>query len=335
MKKALWVGDARQVAAVYPPKILSHLEELVEIHPEVIDKNDLKIKEDVLKEAQIIFSTWGMMTLSEEEIAHYLPKLERIYYAAGSVQYFARPFLNRGIGISSAWAANAVPVIEYTVSLILLGLKGYFPAHTLAHAGKWREGFELSNRHHHIYGAKVGILGAGMIGAGVLRELARHDVERWVYDPFLSEEKAAALGAHKTDSLTELFEECTVVSNHIANLPTTQHMLTYEHFSRLAPNSCFINSGRNSQIDEDGFVRAFREDPSRTAMLDVTDPQEPPQPDHPYFSLPNVYISPHIAGTLGDEKARMGQYMLDELKRAEIGEPLKWNVTLKMLETMA
>lgn len=335
--KAVLMGDSRRIAQVYTSSILAKLQSLVELHPKVIEKTDLASPEcqRVLAQTELVFSTWGMLPLTSDEIATFFPRLKRVFYAAGSVQYFARPFLEAGIGISSAWGANALPVIEYTTSVILLGLKGFFPAMTLTHQGKWAQGGELANRHRNIYGAAVGILGAGMIGAGVLREMARHDVERWVYDPFLSPERAQQLGAHKTDSLTELFAHCTVVSNHIANLPSTWRMLTYEHFSKLAPNSLFVNSGRNSQIDEKGFIQAMKEDESRTAVLDVTDPNEPPTADHPYLGLPNVYLTPHIAGTLGDEKARMSQYMIDELKRMQSGEPFKWDVTPKMLETMA
>ncbi len=333
--KAVMIGSAHDIAAVYPPSIVTQLSGLVELYDRVIEKKDLDACKPVLSQAEVVFSTWGMLPLTEAEIAQYMPRLKHVFYAAGSVQYFARPFLHQGVGISSAWAANAIPVIEYTVSLILLGLKGFFPAMSLVKAGRWNDGHRLSDQHPNIYGAKVGILGAGMIGSGVLRELARHDVELWVYDPYLSPARAQTLGARKVDSLTEIFASCQVVSNHIANLPATRGMLTYDHFSRLASNSCFINSGRNSQIDEAGFVRAFREDPSRTAVLDVTDPQEPPDLTHPYYTLPNVYMTPHIAGTLGDEKARMSQYMVDEFKRFLAGEPLQWDVTEKMLETMA
>ncbi len=333
--KAVLIGSARDIAAVYPPQIVTQLAGLVELYEQPVEKKDLDACRGVLSQAEAAFSTWGMLPLSEAEIAQYLPRLRRVFYAAGSVQYFARPFLRSGVGVSSAWAANAIPVIEYTVSLILLGLKGFFPAMSLVKGGRWNDGHALSDRHANIYGARVGVLGAGMIGSGVLRELARHDVERWVYDPYLSPERARELGARKVDSLDELFASCHVVSNHIANLPATRGMLTYEHFSRLMPNSCFINSGRNSQIEESGFIRAFREDPSRTAILDVIDPNEPPTLQHPYYTLPNVYMTPHIAGTLGNEKARMSQYMVDEFKRFLAGAPLKWDVTEKMLETMA
>ena len=265
--KAVLIGNAQQIAAVYPPQIVTQLKQLVELYDAPIEKKDMDSCRSVLAEADFAFSTWGMLPLTEAEIVEYMPKLKHVFYAAGSVQYFARPFLNSGVGVSSAWAANAVPVIEYTTSLILLGLKGFFPAMTMVHKGCWKEGHAFSDSCRNIYGAKVGIIGAGMIGSGVLRALANHDVERWVYDPFLSEEKAAELGAHKTDSLEELFRECAVVSNHVANLPTTKGMLRYEHFSLMAPNSCFINSGRNGQIDEDGFVRAFREDPSQMSHL--------------------------------------------------------------------
>ena len=64
--------------------------------------------------------------LTEEQIAEYLPSLKAVFYAAGSVQAFARPFLNRGIQVFSAWAANAVPVAEYTVAQIILAGKGFY-----------------------------------------------------------------------------------------------------------------------------------------------------------------------------------------------------------------
>ena len=96
----------------------------------------------------------------------------------------------------------------------------------------------------------------------------------------------------------------------------------------------FINTGRGAQIVEDDLARALREDPDRTALLDVTWP-EPPEADSPLLTLPNCILSPHIAGSMNNEVARMGAYMAEEYEALSAGRPCRYQVTLDMLETMA
>jgi phosphoglycerate dehydrogenase-like enzyme len=102
----------------------------------------------------------------------------------------------------------------------------------------------------------------------------------------------------------------------------------------MRENAVFINTGRGAQVVEDDLVRILRERDDLTALLDVTYP-EPPVEGHPFYTLPNCLLSPHIAGSAGDEVARMGEYMLAECKTYLAGEPCKYEVTEKMLETMA
>ncbi|MBR7097844.1 MAG: glycerate dehydrogenase, partial [Clostridia bacterium] len=124
------------------------------------------------------------------------------------------------------------------------------------------------------------------------------------------------------------------VSNHLANNAQTRGMLNYALFSQMRQNAVFINTGRGAQVVEDDLVRALMERPDLTALLDVTYP-EPPVEGHPFYTLPNCLLTPHIAGSAGDEVARMGKYMLDECQTYLAGEPCKYEVSLKMLETMA
>ena len=172
-----------------------------------------------------------------------------------------------------------------------------------------------------------------MIGSLVCRMLKAYDVEVLVYDPFASDEKLADLGA-KRATLDEIFSQCQTISCHIANLPSTVGMLTYEHFSRMKPNATFVNTGRGAQVVEPDLIRALKEVPTRTALLDVTFP-EPPEADSPFWTMDNVFLTPHLAGSLGQEVARMGAYMAEEYSRGAAGEAPKWEVSLKMLETMA
>ena len=173
----------------------------------------------------------------------------------------------------------------------------------------------------------------GISAAWLRKLLKQYNVKVIVFDPFLSDEKADELGVEKCE-LGELFARAFVVSNHLANNEQTKGMLHYDHFCRMRENAVLINTGRGAQVVEDDLVRVLRERPDLTALLDVTYP-EPPADDHPFYTLPNCLLTPHIAGSAGDEVARMGEYMLDEYRAFLNGESCKYEVSMKMLETMA
>ena len=326
-------GNPSALANVYDPETLALLDKTLDLSRAVIGKDGLEDNRALLSRAEYVFSTWGMPSLTEGEIETYLPRLKAVFYAAGSVQAFARPFLNRGIRVFSAWAANGIPVAEYTVAQIVLAGKGFFQGLRIQSREGRAAGRVYNDTFPCNYRVKVGILGAGMIGSLVCRMLQAYDLDVLVYDPFASDEKLAALGA-KRAGLGEIFSQCQTISCHIANLPATVGMLTYEHFSQMKPNATFINTGRGAQVVEPDLIRALREAPGRTALLDVTMP-EPPEPDSPLWTMENVFLTPHIAGSMGREVARMGAFMAEEYRRISAGEPPRWEVTPKMLETMA
>ncbi|MBQ2704936.1 MAG: hydroxyacid dehydrogenase [Clostridia bacterium] len=286
---------------------------------------------DAFKDTEYIFSTWGMSKFSPEEIKACLPNLKCVFYGAGSVQYFAHPFLECGVKVFSAWAANAVPVAEYTVAQIILANKSFF--HALPISRDREAGKELVKNFVGNYGATVGIIGAGMIGKLVIDMLKAYKLDVLVFDPFLPDEKAKELGVEKV-TLEQLFKRCNVVSNHLANNEQTKGMLNEKLFSKMLPYSTFLNTGRGAQVVEADLIKVLKDRPDVVAILDVTDP-EPPLPDSEFFDLPNCYITPHIAGSNGEEVKRMGEYMLDEYERFIKGEPCKYEVTLEMLKTMA
>ncbi len=285
-----------------------------------------------IRDAEYIFSTWGMPSLTEEEIKKYLPKLKAIFYAAGSVKGFAEPFLRCGVRIFSAWHANAVPVVECSVAMILLANKGFF---YLARGTKnnYAAAHSEIERFTGNFRARVGILGTGAIGMRVLHELKRHDVDLYVFSPEVDEARARELGVTAA-SLEEIFDLCPVISNHLANVPETVGMLHGDLFGRMKPYSTFINTGRGAQVVESDLIAALQSDPTLTAILDVTDP-EPPREGSLFYTLPNVILTPHSAGSSGLEVQRMAQYMIEEAERFEKAEAPLYEVTLPMLKTMA
>ena len=332
--KSIYLGDER-VFRIYYGQTADALKNEAGLLPILYTKDDVLREPSKFDSVENIFTTWGMPAFSDDELNGIFPSLKAVYYAAGSVRYFARPFLERGVRVHSAWGANAVPVAEYTTAQILLANKGFFQGCRICSEGLSERGRaqQYVNASCGNYGACVGIIGVGMIGKMVIRALSEYRLTILVYDKFLTDGQAAELGVQKV-SLEELFERCDTVSNHVANLPETVGMLRYEHFSRMKKNATFINTGRGAQVVEADLIRALTEEPSRTAVLDVTDP-EPPTEESPLYRRPNVFLTPHIAGSSGDEVRRMGEYMLEEFRRGERNEAYRYAVTPKMLETMA
>ena len=320
------------IARAYPQDIREELEQQIAFLPGCLKKDALQGQQDALKEVTVAFSTWGMPCLTEEEIQRIFPNLKAVFYAAGSVQRFARPFLSCGVRIFCAAQANAVPVAKYTVAQILLANKGYFPAVGRCKNG-WRSAHEVSASFPGNMDCKVGIIGAGAIGKLVISLLKPFDLEILVFDPFLPEQTAQAMQVRKVD-LQTLFRECQTISNHLANNPQTVGMLHYGLFSLMKPNATFINTGRGAQVVEADLCRAMEEAPNRTALLDVTFP-EPPLPDSPLWKLDNIHITPHIAGSMSHEIGRMGRYMLRAYEDYRDANPCALEVTAQMLTTMA
>lgn len=300
---------------------------------QVFSKADVLNDPEGFWDTEYIFSTWGIPTFTEEEIGAYLPKLKAVFYGAGSVQHFARPFLNCGVKVFSAWAANAVPVAEYTVAQIILANKGFFGSSRINKTGDRQGAKAYFGACPGNYDVKIGIIGAGMIGKMVIERLQGYAVEVLVFDPFLPDDKAESLGVKKVD-LATVFAQCNVVSNHLANNEQTKGMLNGALFEKMLPYATFLNTGRGAQVVEEDLIRVLQSRPDLTAVLDVTEP-EPPLEGSPLYTLDNCVLTPHIAGSAGNEVRRMGAYMRAEYERFLQNTPCKYEVTLEMLKTMA
>ena len=323
---------AFNIDAVYSREVQEKLKSELNFLPPIKNEAELEERKEELQSVDFIFSTWGMLALTKEQIQTYFPNLKSVFYAAGTVQAFARPFLELGISVHSAWRANGIPVAEVTVSEILLANKGFFRRRVRSRSEWNNQDPEL--RFPGNYGTKVGLLGAGMIGAKVIELLRPFRLELLVFDPFLSDERAEALGVKKA-SLEEIFETCHIVSNHLANKPETVGIIRRDLLARMGEYSVFINTGRGAQVDMEALIDEMRAHPARTAILDVTDPQEPPKEDSPLYTFENVILTPHIAGSIGLETHRMADYMYEEYKAVASGNPPKHAVSIEMLETMA
>lgn len=331
MKIALFATNQLQFSKVYTPEVLKKLAEYGELSDKINRKN-LGENADFLKDCEIAFSTWGMPKFTKEEIKEYMPKLKAVFYSAGTVQYFARPFLESGVKVYSAFAANAVPVAEYTFAQITLAAKGYFQAAKYYRSLPLRS-LVFANSSTGNFGCKIGLVGLGAIGQMVAKRLMELDVEVYAYDPFVPEEKAAELGV-KLISLEELFSECDVISNHLANKPELENIFNYKLFKKMKKHSTFINTGRGAQVAEYSLALSLLLHPSRTFVADVLKREFFPY-INPLYWCPNAILTPHIAGSTGKEPQRMAYYMMEEMEKFLSGEESKYEVTPESLERMA
>ena len=278
----------------------------------IICSDDIDSYVEECREAEAIFSTWNMPVLSSDEIRKRFPSLKHVFYAAGTVKYFAGPYLDLGIRVHSAASVNAQPVAQYATAQILLAAKGFYRSRItpLRHFFRMKKAADSFPGN---YRAKIGILGFGNIGQRVANALrSQADVSILAYDPYVSPKAYEGLGVSKA-TLREVFSSCDVISNHMPDIPETKGVISAELFAEMKPTATFINTGRGAQVDEAALASTLKRNPLQTALLDVTFP-EPIRPWNALLRCGNAYVTPHIAGSLGEEKARMGEAMLEELR---------------------
>lgn len=328
---ALFCNNPQQIDSVYGSGRKEILAKQVKLYPHIITKDNIEEHLPQIKNIELIFSTWGMFVPTDEQFDQ-LPNLQAVFYAAGSVKRFAKPFLDRKIKVISSWAANAIPVAEFTLAQILLSCKRYFLNQLGSKDLKLRKE-RLVPRGLGIFDEKVALIGLGMIGKKVIELLQPFKLDVLVVDPYIEQSVADEFGFKLVD-LDYAFKKAYVVSNHLPNIPSTVGLLNGKLFTQMREGATFINTGRGAQVAEDEFIEVLKKRPDLTALLDVTMP-EPPEEGSEFYSLPNVFLSSHIAGSSGNEVVRMADFMLEEFEKFNTGKPLNYEITFEMLETMA
>jgi len=321
MKKAVLVGPPHLLASAYPPELRDRLARFVDLESREISPEAWRDHRTTLSGAELIFSTWGMPVLDEEFLAA-TPSLQAVFYAAGTVKAFVTPAaVRRGIIITTAAEANGLPVAEYALAVILLSLKNFWSYPIQAPEDKFTK---VGGEPRGVYGATIGLVSLGFVGRRLADLLANHEVRVIAHDPHLAPAEA---GRHKVTlcHLEELFRTSDVVSLHTPWIPETEGLVREEHIRSMKRGATLINTSRGAVVDETGLCRALRDRPDLTAILDVTHP-EPPLVDSPLRTLPNVFLTPHIAGSMGREVARLGWWMLDEAERWVDGRPMRHRI---------
>lgn len=278
-----------------------------------------------LADAEVLITGWGAPPLTHAQIEA-APRLRHVLHAGGQASHFlpAGMTRQRRIALSNAGWINAIPVAEFTFAMIILANKQAFRARNLYSTRRdfidRESAFPAAGNRHKV----VGVVGASRIGRIVLERLGDIDVSARLYDPYVNPTEAARLGAQLV-SLDELMSTSDIVTLHPPLNGETEGMITARHLALLRDGATLINTSRGAVIDQDGLVAELRTGRIE-AILDVTHPEVLPK-DHVLHDLPNVFLTPHISGSMGTEIERLGAHVAAELNRIALGQPLAFPET--------
>lgn len=329
---AAFVMGRNTLSAVFSNEDLTRLHSLLRlVDSEPVSDFGAPGALDTLAAAEILITGWGAPII-DAAVLDRLPRLRYIIHTAGTVKTFLSPAVyERSIQVSTSAAANAVPVAEFTFAAIVMGLKRSSRfSEQLRRTGRSRnaETFPPIGTN----GVTIGIVGASRVGRLVIGLLENLDARVLVYDPYLGAAEAAALGVERV-GLDELCAKSDVVSLHAPDTEATRGIIGAAQLALMKDGALVVNTARGALIDTAALTTelvAGRLD----AYLDVTHP-EPLPADSVLHSLPNVVVTPHIAGAMGNEIHRLGNHALAEIRRLSEGMPLAFPVLAADLARIA
>ncbi|MFJ7625191.1 hydroxyacid dehydrogenase [Streptomyces sp. NPDC097595] len=275
---------------------------------------------DMLAQAEVLVTGWGT-AMVDASVLDAAPRLKAVVHTAGSVKAFASPdCYDRGVAISSQASALADPVAEYTLAMILLAAKGAFRAQRIYRARRAAVDVQGELASYGVNGTRVGIIGASVIGRKVIELLRPFRLKVVLSDPTIDHATARELGAELV-GLGELMATCPVVSLHAPILPSTIGMITADLLRSLPDGATFINTARGILVDQDALTAELQSG-RIDSIVDVTHP-EVSDAASPLWDLPNLVLTPHIAGPMGVELELLASSALDEIARVLSGRSLR------------
>jgi phosphoglycerate dehydrogenase-like enzyme len=332
--RTLLAMSARVRASLLDADALARLDVIADCDPDLLvtDFSDPALTAELAR-AEVLLTGWGCPPLTAGALRR-LPALRTVVHAAGTVKgHVTQACWDRGLTVSSAAAANALPVAEYTLAAILLSGK-----RVLESARSYRDRRDAPPGGLAYYAGTgnfrrtIGVVGASRIGRRVIELLRPFDFTVLLHDPYLDAQQASALGT-RAAGLDELARNSDVVTLHAPRLPETRHLFDRSRLALMPDGATLINTARGTLVDT-AALTAELVTGRLNAVLDHTDPEVLPA-DSPLYDLPNVLLTPHIAGSLGNELRRLANAALDELGRYAEGLPFAEPVTERSLARLA
>lgn len=329
MKIALVFKKSAQ-PTIFSQKSLDRLAKLGEV---VLHDSDEVTEETVKKTIEgcdIAISSWGSCKYTKE-ILDAAPNLKFVMHAAGSVKPIASDEMwQRGIRCCASTEPLGIGVAECALGFAISASKNFYQCSDDIHNGQYDEHRDNCRE---LYDINVGVVSAGFVGRHFIKLMGNFGVNILVYDPFLTDERAEAMGATKVDFET-LLRESDILSIHAPSIPETDNMFNKDTLALMKKDAILINTARGSIVNEKDLYEHMAAGNLKYACLDVYEP-EPLLPENPLRTLKNCILTPHLAGLCTNGKLRIGAHSVDEIERFLAGEKLHCEVTEAMLATIA
>ena len=278
---------------------------------EVYDVPDALI--DKLRDAEILITQFCPIT---KKVLDACTKLRFIGVLRGGYENVNVPYAaHKGVTVYHTPGRNATAVADFTVGMILSECRNIARAHANLKEGRWVRDYANAATVPDLEDKTVGIIGMGQIGRKVAKRLHGFDVQLLGYDPY-----ADALPDYVARvSLDELLVQADFVTIHGRLTDETKGMMNARAFSLMKPTAYFINTARAGLVDEAALAAALRDKQLQGAALDVFE-HEPPAADDPLVRLPNVTITPHLAGGTTDAFLRSPVLLAEAMASALSGD---------------
>lgn len=326
-KIALIMGESAR-NLVISPRSIKRMESLGEVV--LGEGSDRESVKKAIAGATIAITTWGNTQL-DADILSVCPDLKLVCHAAGSVKPIVCDDLwNKGVRVTASAAMLSMGVSETALGFTIAASKNFFALNENLHNGGWAEGKENIRE---LYELNIGVIGGGWAGRHYIELMQAFDVDIFLYDPFVTEEQCEKMGCKKA-SLEEVLKESDIISIHAPSIPETNNMFNAETLALMKKDAVLINTARGSIIDEKALYEHMKAGNLKYACLDVFEP-EPPAADHPLRSLPNVIMTPHLAGLAANGLKKIGKHCCEEIERFLNGEKMMCEVTKEQLARMA
>jgi phosphoglycerate dehydrogenase-like enzyme len=284
-----------------------------------------------------IVTGWGAPAM-QADILEKADSLKIIAHSAGSIKALVsremidKYLIPRGMVLFSANVAIAYNVAESAVGMLLMTMRRWPDMNAyFKRTGKWRDP-DVRWNGQYLMGSTVGVVAASSVGREVMRLLQPWPLKIVLYDPYVSAEQAAAMGAEKVE-LNELFQRADHVTIHLPSIESTNNLIGKEQLDLMKPGATLINTSRGSVIDHDALIEKCKKD-EIYVCLDVTTPE--PLPKYSEFRmLDNVYIAPHVSGSGFYGYYRIGEQTLQALRDCFGGRPVQGAVDYGRYELLA
>jgi phosphoglycerate dehydrogenase-like enzyme len=329
--ETLLVMGPDTLSTQFGPEEMARLQAVASLREPIwVDELSSRRARSRLSEVEVLITSRGCPPL-DEEVLRAAPKLRAVLHAAGTVRgHVGDAVFDRGIRVTTAADANAEPVARFTLAAVLWAFKK--APFLAADARTCRTDWSYREHRGELSGVNrtVVIVGFSRVGRRVAR-LLRDLCDVLVVDPVVDPAEVAAAGGRLV-AMADALPRADVLSLHAPLLPETRHLIGAAELAALPPNATLVNTARGGLVDTAALERACLD--GLHAILDVTDP-EPLPGDSPLYDLPNVVLTPHVAGSLGAETRLMAASALAELENYAAGRPPLAPVTRASLRVQA